>query len=33
MAEDTYSENAWSCFFVGLVICIVLYAVGHFLIG
>ena len=33
MATDTYRENAWTCFFVGLLLCIILYAIGHFLIG
>lgn len=33
MAETTYRENAWTCFFVGLLICAILYAIGHFVIG
>ena len=33
MATTDYQENAWTCFFWGLLICIVLYAIGHFVFG
>lgn len=33
METDTTRENHWTCFFVGVVVCIILYAIGHFLIG
>jgi len=33
MGIETTHENHWTCFSAGVVVCIILYAAGHFLIG
>lgn len=33
MSDKTYRENIGKTWLVGLIICVVLYAIGHFLIG
>ena len=33
MGIETTHENHWTCFFTGVVVCIILYATGHILIG
>lgn len=33
MSEKSYQENIGKTFVFGLILCVVLYAIGHFLIG